>query len=131
MIPPEADLAQALDEGSGERAQVGAPDLQASPLFEGNYELTLIREKPKTAMTPRSPRIRGFDLPTARRKDTLLGPSRVSFISPQWASGLGVLGALAGGNFGLGLTLPRHAARRPRIRLASSGRRFWRAILRS
>jgi len=39
MIPPEADLAQALDEGSGERAQVGASDLQASPLSEGNRRL--------------------------------------------------------------------------------------------
>ncbi len=42
-----------------------------------------------------------FDLPTARRKDTLLGPSRVSFVSPQWASGLG---ALAREDFGLGYT---------------------------
>ncbi len=94
----------------------------------------LIREKPKTVMitqrppladwVPGSPRIRGFGLPTTRRKDTLPGPSRVSFISPQWVSGLGVPGtqrqrwvSLARGNFGLGLTIsdwgkgraPRHA----------------------
>ena len=36
MIPPEADLAQTVDERSGERAQVGASDLLASPLSEGN-----------------------------------------------------------------------------------------------
>jgi len=36
MIPPVADLAQALDEGSGERALLGVSDLQASPPSEGN-----------------------------------------------------------------------------------------------
>ena len=39
MIPPEADLAQALDEESGELAQVGASNLEALPLSEGNRKL--------------------------------------------------------------------------------------------
>ena len=41
MIPPKADLTHALHEWSGERAQGGASDLQASPLSEGNRKLWL------------------------------------------------------------------------------------------
>jgi hypothetical protein len=39
VIPPEADLAQALDERTRGRALLGASDLQASPLSEGNRRL--------------------------------------------------------------------------------------------
>jgi hypothetical protein len=39
VIPPEADLSQGLNERSGERAHLGAPDLEATSPSEGHRRL--------------------------------------------------------------------------------------------
>jgi hypothetical protein len=64
---------------------------------------TLIREKPSTAMTPRSPKMRCSDPLIEEHNSRLLGPSEVSFLSHRQAIPHGVHGALAVENFGSGL----------------------------
>jgi len=48
--------------------------------------------------------MRRSDLTTEKRENVLMGPSEVSSVFPNEPFQLGVLGALAVSNFGLGLT---------------------------
>jgi hypothetical protein len=61
--------------------------------------------------------MRRSDLTTEKRENVLMGPSEVSSVFPNEPFQLGVLGALAVSNFGLGLThrrgIPHSAFRIP------------------